>query len=273
MSSLTVLMSVYHGDAAAEFREALHSMLDQSLLPAQIVVVVDGQVAQATWDVLTDFKLACSEKNVQFDLCPLEANQGLGAALQHGSAFCTGEYIIRMDSDDISRPDRIAQMVNYLEKNPKTDVLGAQIQEFSSDEDTWTGQRNVPETHDAIVARSSLFNPMNHVTVIIRKTALDACGGYQDCPSFEDYYLWVRMIHKGFVFANLPYITVDVRVSTMGERRRGMKYIKSEFNFAKRCYKKGFFSLAQTTKFILLRVPSRALPSSLIARVYRSLRT
>lgn len=273
MSSFSFLISVYHGDAAGEFSTALSSMLDQTRLPEQLVVVIDGEVRQEIWDVISKFEALAAKKNIQFEICPLKENQGLGAALQHGSEFCTGDFIVRMDADDISRSKRLAILAEHLKQNPHIDVLGAQTQEFSSDKNMWTGKRTVPIYHDEIVARSSLFNPMNHVTVAIRKSALDASGGYQDCSSFEDYYLWVCMMNHGFVFENLPDVTVDVRVSTMGERRRGMKYIKSEFNFAMRCYRKGFYSLAQTVKFISFRVPSRALPSAVISRVYRMLRS
>lgn len=266
-------MSVYYADDIQHFQIALNSIMTQSRLPEQIVVVVDGEVSHSVLKVLKASKKSSVEKGIQFDILELKTNSGLGVALAKGAEICTGKFIVRMDADDISRENRLKLAEDYLCAHPKIDVLGGQILEFTDGVINWSGARIVPIGHQEVLLRSKLFNPMNHVTVVIRRSTLEGCGGYRHCPFFEDYYLWVRLLASGVKFSNLPDITVDVRVSSLAERRRGFSYIRHEINFAKKCYTDGFWNPYQALKFSILRTPFRLLPISIISRIYKYMRT
>lgn len=215
----SVLMSVYKNDSASIFSIAIESILNQTLKPKEIVLVRDGEVdinLQKEIDKYT--KLEC------VSYYPLPTNIGLGKVLEFALNKSKYDIIARMDSDDISRIDRFQiQYKAILDNN--VDVVGSNISEFISTIDNFVGLRVVPEYHNDIIRELKRRSPMNHVTVMMRKSAVLDSGGYQDFLYHEDYYLWIRMINKGYKFANINDSLVFVRVGKdMYKRRGGIKY-------------------------------------------------
>lgn len=207
----SVLMSVYEKENPEFLKLALESIYDkQTMKPDEIVVVFDGALTDELYKVLDDFR--CGKEDVVF-YYPQEINRGLGQALSIGAKKCTGDYIFRMDTDDISLPQRFEKQLAYIEEHPDIDVLGASISEFdfSPDEEN-KKQRICPEKHEDIVKMSKSRNPMNHMTVCIKREALERAGGYEPLFLMEDYYLWLRMIVSGCKLANLSESLVNVRV-------------------------------------------------------------
>lgn len=212
-------MSVYKNDSADYLDKALRSIYDdQTKKPHEIVVVFDGPLTSELYSVLKNFRTG--REDIVF-YYPLESNVGLGAALKTGAEKCTGDYILRMDSDDISVPTRFEKQIAYLENSPEVDVLGADISEFSLSPDDETIRKRVcPPTHDEIARMIRKRNPINHMTACIRRSALSDVGGYVHLPLMEDYYLWLRMIAKGYKFANINESLVYVRIGNGFNRRR-----------------------------------------------------
>ena len=216
----SVLMSVYINDNADYLKSALDSIYDkQSRKPDEIVVVFDGPLCQPLYDVLDAFKEG-KENIVKF--YPQEVNRGLGEALRIGSEKCTGDYILRMDSDDISDSSRFEKQIAYVEQHPEIDALGSDIAEFNTNPFKEKKRLRVcPANHDDIVKMAKKRNPMNHVTACIRKTALMKAGGYQTLLLLEDYLLWLNMITAGCKLANLNEPLVYVRVGNGFDGKRG----------------------------------------------------
>lgn len=218
----SVLMSVYKNDDPDFLRIALDSVYDkQSRKPDEVVVVFDGPLNDRLYAVLAEFKKGREEVVKYY---PQEVNRGLGEALRIGSELCTGDYILRMDSDDISDPDRFAKQISYVENHPEVDVLGGDIAEFNEDpfiEDTRL--RVCPANHEDIVKMAKKRNPMNHVTACIKKSALMKAGGYQTLLLLEDYLLWLNMIVAGCTLANINETMVYVRVGNGFDNKRGSK--------------------------------------------------
>ena len=218
----SVLMSVYKNDSPAFLKLALESIYDnQTKKPDEIVIVFDGPITDDLTAVLNVFQKG-KEDVVRF--FPQEVNKGLGEALRIGSEQCTGDYIFRMDSDDISDPRRFEIQSQYVEQHPDIDVLGTDIAEFneSPDEDNLR-KRVCHANHGDIVKMGKRRNPMNHVTVCLKKDALIRAGGYLPLRYVEDYYLWVRMINAGCNLANINETLVYVRVGNGFAERRGYK--------------------------------------------------
>ena len=118
----SVLMSVYKNDNPAFLKLALESIYDnQTRKPDEIVVVFDGPIPDELSEVLNNFRIG--KESVVF-YYPQEINRGLGEALRIGSEKCTGDYILRMDSDDISDPERFVKQIAYVEAHPEIDALG-----------------------------------------------------------------------------------------------------------------------------------------------------
>ena len=218
----SVLMSVYKKDSPEYLQIALKSIYEQqSIKPDEIVIVVDGPIPENLRKVLDSFK---KDKEKIVKIIQQEQNKGLGEALKKGTEYCTGDYIFRMDSDDISVFDRFEKQIDYIEKHSNIDVLGGNIAEFQKSIDEENKRLRVcPMNHEDIVKMEKKRNPMNHVTVCIKKEALVNSGGYQSLLYLEDYYLWLRMIVNNCKLENLNETLVLVRVGNGFEGRRSTK--------------------------------------------------
>lgn len=222
MNKYSVLMSVYKNDDPDFLKLALESIYDNQIIkPDEIVVVFDGPLNEKLYTVLDSFK---SSKEDVVKYYPQETNRGLGEALRIGSEYCTGDYILRMDSDDISDSHRFEKQIQYIENHPEIDVVGTDIAEFNQfPEEPDKRIRSCPENHDEIVRMGKRRNPMNHVSVCMKKSALMKCGGYQTLLLLEDYYLWLHMIGAGCKLANIHESLVYVRVGNGFDSKRGSK--------------------------------------------------
>ncbi len=218
----SVLMSVYKNDDPDYLKLALESIYEkQTVRPDEIVVVFDGPITEKLKSVLDEFTQG--KESIVF-YYPQELNRGLGEALRIGSEKCNGDYIFRMDSDDISDAQRFEKQIAYLEAHPEIDVLGTDIAEFQrSETETNMRVRACPAKHDDIVKMGTKRNPMNHVTVCMKASALKKCGGYKTLLLLEDYYLWLNMIAAGCRLANINESLVYVRVGNGFDSKRGSK--------------------------------------------------
>ena len=240
-ANFSVITSVYRNDKPEFVRVALDSMLvNQTVIPAEIVLVQDGPVSQELSVVIDEFEKIYSDR---INVIKLEKNGGLGNALKLGVENAKYDICARMDSDDICVPDRFEKQLAYIEAHPECDIVGGQMTEFIGAPDNIVGRREVPYTNDEIYNYMKSRCAMNHVTVMFRKEAVLKVGNYQDWFWNEDYYLWVRMMMAGCKFANIPDITVNVR---SGEdqyaRRGGKKYFESEIGIKKLMLKNGMIT-------------------------------
>lgn len=222
----SIAMSVYKSDNPSFFDRALCSITElQTVMPDEIVLVVDGPVSEELNKVIAKYET----KYDIFNVIRLEKNGGLGNALKIAVENARYELIARMDSDDVSSPTRFEEQLNYLTAHPQTDIVGGDITEFIGTEDNIVGKRVVPQTNDEIREYMKIRSAMNHVSVMYKKTSVQSAGGYQDWFWNEDYYLWIRMWLNDAVFANTGTVLVNVRVGEeMYQRRGGDKYFKSE---------------------------------------------
>lgn len=233
----SVLMSVYKGDNPVWLKEALESVFAQTVKPNEVVIVCDGPLTKELEDVLAQY----SSKII---LHRLVKNSGLGEALRQGIEKCSYPLIARMDSDDISLPDRFEKQLLYFEKYPDIAVLSGWIQEIDGDSLQPIAIRKVPCTDLDIKKFIRTRSPFNHMTVMYKKSAILDVGNYQPFHLMEDYYLWARMSAKGYEMANLPAILLNARInSAMYGRRGGLKYFKSNYAMSKKLCELGLISL------------------------------
>lgn len=224
--NFSVSISVYGGDDPSNFKLALKSIINQTVKPSEIILVIDGPIKPKTELIIKDFK-----KEYDFlKIIRLNKNLGHGEARRIGLENCKYDLVALMDSDDISVENRFELQVNYMLKNPEVDVLGGQILEFEDCESKVLSKRIVPETHDNIIKYLKWRCPFNQMTVMFRKNKVFEAGGYKDWYCNEDYYLWIRMYLNENIFYNLPNTLVKFRIdSNMYQRRGGVNYFKSEF--------------------------------------------
>lgn len=224
-TKFSVLMSVYAKEKVEYFKASIDSVLNQTLLPDEIILVRDGEVPGELQECIDGYLAAHGNL---FTYITLEENVGLGRALNCGVTQARNNLIMRMDTDDIAVPDRFERQVTYFDQDPALDILGGQIEEFIDSPDASVSKREVPLDHDGITAFMKARNPMNHMTVAFKKDAVLKAGNYLDMHFAEDYYLWCRMFLAGCRFANLPETLVHVRIGKdMYRRRGGYKYFCS----------------------------------------------
>lgn len=227
----SVLMSVYHKDNPQWLKQAIESVLNNTIRPSQIVLVVDGQIPNELEQVIAEYKES-------LDILRLEQNSGLGIALQQGLLKCEYPLVARMDSDDISLPTRFELQLKEFENNPKLTIVGGYIQEFDSQTNEKTSIRKVPLEDKQIKQYLKTRSPFNHVTVMLKKEDVLKVGNYQNFYQMEDYYLWIRIVKEKFQTKNIQKILVNVRVDTkMFTRRGGYKYFKSNKEVSKQMLK------------------------------------
>jgi len=223
----SVAMSVYKKDNPEHFDRALESIIiKQTVVPNEIVLVVDGPVTDEINNVIDGY---CRMHQEVFSLIKLKENRGLGNALRVAVDNSRYDLIARMDGDDISVSTRFEQQLEQFKQYPNTDIVGGDISEFIGKEDNIVAYRYVPKDDADIKEYLKTRCPMNHVSVMYRKNAVQGSGGYKDLFWNEDYYLWIRMVENGCTMSNTGTVLVNVRVgSDMYKRRGGKKYFQSE---------------------------------------------
>lgn len=266
--SFSVLISVYEGDQPDHFRTSLESVVDQTVLPDEVLVVKDGPLPDDLDSVVKEFGTSYPET---FKRVSLNKNQGLGKALQTGVRLCSHDLIARMDADDVSVPDRFEEQLRYLELNPKVDVLGGYVSEFDKDPGTADRIRAVPQDANEVQEFAKSRCPTNHPTVIFRRDAVLEAGNYRPWRLMQDYELWMRMLNHGYVIENLPQVLVKSRAgSALYGRRGGDKYVRLELKLQREFRRMGAISRTRLVKNLLCRVPIRLVPNRVRELIYRS---
>jgi len=261
-------MSVYKKEKPEHLKRAIESVINQTLQPSEIVIVKDGELTDELDKVLDWF---VNRYPSLFKIVPIPKQVGLGKALAKGVLNCSYEIIARMDSDDISHPERFEKQIPFLLDHPEIDLVGSWISEFDDDEKNVYSFREVPTEPEEIKKFAKKRNPINHMTVVFLKKAILSAGNYQSYLWFEDYHLWARMLLKGYKFANLPHYLVNVRGGdNMIARRVGVKYAILEMKLQKFFLEIGFINNFEFIRNVTSRFILRMLPRKLALSLYKA---
>lgn len=266
--TVSVLMSTYAAEKPSNLAASLDSLGSQSIAPQQIVLVVDGPVDPEQEAVILRFVEQASAVT-RFNVLRLPTNVGLAAAMNAGLSLCTGDYTMRMDSDDLCVPDRVRIQLAYLSQNPQTDVVSSWAEEFFEDGSP-PAVKISPTTHDAVVKALRWRNILVHPTVCIRTSLLRECGGYRSLFGLmEDYDLFIRLAQAGARFHVIPKVLVRVRSGLDQRRRRGgIRYTLNEIRFRREFYRTGFFGLREFLLVSGLYAVFRLVPGGMRGRFY-----
>lgn len=148
-------------------------------------------------------------------------NEGLAAALNDGIKKSYYEWVARMDADDIADSRRFEKQLDYIDTHPDIDIVGGNVEEFVEEPGDLKTFRVVPQMHSEIVKMSQVRNPINHQTVMYKKSAVLSVGAYSvDFGKLEDYKLWVDLIYAGYKFANIDSVLVNFRTGNAFLERR-----------------------------------------------------
>lgn len=210
MPKVTVLLSVFNGEKY--LKEAIESILNQTFEDFEFLIINDCSTDNT-------LKIIESYDDERIKLINNEINLGLQKNLYKGVEIAGGEYIARMDADDISFPDRLETQVEFMDKKPEIGICGTWVKTLGKNKDFVGKYYSDPKE----VKASLLFNTsLAHPTVIIRKKYLVKYNlNYnQDFKESEDYDLWTRCADF-FSIANIPKILVYYRYHTESKSNKG----------------------------------------------------
>lgn len=259
MMNYSVLMSVYCKEKAEYLKEAIESIQRQTVPTNNFVLVCDGPLTSELDAVILQKQ---RELGNILNVVRLKKNNGLGKALNIGLKYCENDLIARMDSDDISFADRCERQLEVFKKQTDISICSGTVEEFFESVDITDAKRVLPEKHKDIVEFAKKRNPFNHPCVMYKKTAVEAAGSYQDFYLLEDYYLWIRMLLKGFKGYNIQQALLHMRAgSGMYKRRAGWEYAKSQINLFRFMKQENFITSWQFMQSCILRGCSSMAPN------------
>ena len=223
----SALMPLAPWESPAIVSQALQSLLNQTFTPQQVVVSCDGRLPEALAQCLKN-----TELSIELVMGP--GSEGVGPVLARGLVQCSQELVLRIDADDLSLPVRAEEQITWMNQHPYVIVMSSTISEFCECPEEPLFQRLVPIGSKSIRRVSRWRNPLNHPSVILRRSAVLALGNYGSFPGFEDYELWLRVLqkHGPHAIANIskPLVLVRVGPSHLG-RRHGISYALAETRF------------------------------------------
>lgn len=255
----TILLTVYKKDNPGYLSEALDSILNQTLLPNEVVIVEDGPITDSLQKVIDAFLAKFANP---IHILALPKNIGTGLAINEGLKKCTFELVAKMDSDDINYPDRFEKQINIYKSHPEISFLSAFVSEFENDDiRNIISLRKLPERHEAITFYAKKRCPLNQPVAMYRKSAIEDCGYYRKFTFGEDYDLWVRALLKGYKFYNIQEPLLYFRTSDETIRKRGsFWYLKIDLSHHYDFYKEGFLTFPQFLYNSSIRIVVRLFP-------------
>lgn len=268
LDEYSVLMSVYAKEKPDYLRQSIQSIFSQSVPTNDFVLMCDGPL---TTELDAVIETACKSHGDVLHVIRLEKNQGLAHALNIGLRECKNDLVARMDSDDIALPNRCELQLQKFQEDPELSIVGGAIDEFEGTPQNIISHKNMPETHEELLRYARLRNPFNHPTVMYRRSAILAVGGYPNNILHEDYALWGYLLLSGAKGYNLPNTLCYMRVdSGLYRRRGGFYYLKQAVKLRWQLYQLGLYTLPS---FIFVTIGLTfvcLLPNPMRRRVYRS---
>ncbi len=267
--NFSVSISVYAKDDPSYFELALESIFNQSVKPAEVVLVVDGPIPDSIDNVISSMQSVHSNLKVIY----LKENVGHGEARRVGLENCSYDMVAIMDSDDIAVSDRFEKQLKCFEEDKELSIVGGYIYEFEEDVSNIIGIRNVPLLDSDIKSYMKSRCPFNQQTVMFSKPQVMNAGGYLDWFCEEDYYLWLRMYLSGAKFLNIPENLVFVRMSRDSYARRGgLRYFSSEAKLQYYMYKNNIISFCRMCFNVCIRLVVQVLlPNSVRKWIFSKL--
>ncbi|WP_420924833.1 glycosyltransferase [Aeromonas veronii] len=266
-NSVAVIMSVYRTDSFQFVKDAINSILSQTY-PCTLYIYQDGPVSTEISYLLDTISYA--NDNVIFFVS--DVNHGLAHALNFMIDHVVSEgydFIARMDSDDISRPTRIAKQIDYFKQHPDVDVLGASCREFGAS--YALVEKHLPKSHAELVDFSVARCPFIHPTVMFRSRLFFNGVRYPtDTKLTEDMALWLKLIEDGYRLANLNEVLLDYRLNANAvKRRQGIGKAISEFDIRFKHMRAMKKSSPKNIILISSRLLFHVLPLPIIKMLYK----
>lgn len=230
MPKISVVMGVYNG--AKWIETAIESVLNQTFTDFELIICDDGSTDNSI-DIVQNFVA----KDNRVKLLKNTKNLGLAPTLNKCLEAANGEYIARMDDDDVSHPNRFEIQVEFLDSHPEYAIVGTSRNMFDNSS-TWGKEVVDGERTKLDIYLGRCFV---HPSVMMRRKALNDVNGYTtsfETERTEDFDLWCKLYEKGYKGYNLKDILLDYYESRDSYRKRKYKYRVFEYRLKKKWRKR-----------------------------------
>jgi len=271
---VSVAMTVYNGERF--LAEAIDSILNQSFGDFELIVIDDGST-DSSGEIAEAYRTRDSRLYVYH-----QENRGLVESLNRACTLARGEYIARMDADDVAIRDRLARQIDFMDKHPEIAVLGGAVEVIGSAGEKFQICRNPVTTEEVTSALLRGDCPLWHPTVLMRRDVCAAVGGYRKAlVGAEDHDLWLRIADRHRL-ANLYEVVLKYRlhpaqVTVRKSRQHALSALAAEAaaSFRKAGRPDPLESITEITPQLLagLGVSEAKLYATLATRYLRSLDT
>lgn len=260
-------MSLYVKEKPEYLTLAIESMINQTVTPDEIVIVEDGPLNEALYSIVNGYKEKCPEL---FTIVVNEKNMGLGLALNEGLKAARNELVARMDTDDISKPERCEKQLSLFENNPELSIVGAWVDEFYKNTEEIVSTRRVPEINEEIYNFAKKRSAFNHPVVMYKKSKVLQNNGYSDLRRNQDVDLFGRMLFNGCKAYNVQESLLWFRANLdLAKRRKSWKNTKSYISTIKKFWKMGYSSFGNYMTVAVTQTIMFLMPVKLQHWVYK----
>ncbi len=215
MSRVSVIMSVYNDQAFVA--ESIKAVLNSTYKDFEFIICNDCSTDNSG-QIIESFK---DERIIYFSN---QNNMGLANSLNNCLKRATGEFVFRIDSDDVTSSDRMAKQVEFLTNHPECAMCGSFANVINNN-----NQQEYKMTRPLDVTITDIFknNSFIHPSMMIRKSVLDEVGSYvakKETRRAEDFDLWCRIYEKGYIGKNIPEYLINYREDYSSYKKRKFKY-------------------------------------------------
>jgi glycosyltransferase involved in cell wall biosynthesis len=244
---ISVLIPTYNVEKY--IRSAINSVINQTYINFEIIVVDDGSSDQ-TFSILEEIKI----NEPRLKLFKNKKNLGIVKTLNFGLSVCKGEYIVRMDGDDLCHPKKFEKQLDYLLKNQNIALIGCDVMSIDEDNNILN---YIKTSHNTQCTKKIInyISPVLHIWMC-KKEIYDILGGYREVGGSEDYDFLLRLDNLGYNFYNLPFFGYSVRLrfgntqTTRGlYQRKIVYYIRKLYKERMMCNNKDSFDIISRDKF------------------------
>ena len=263
--NVSVLMPVYNPDLGF-LDKAIQSILEQDYTDFELVIVEEAspRIGREVVEGLRDPRVVyvLNKRRTSF------AEQ-LNLCLK----ICKGEYVARMDGDDLSEPNRLSFQLRFMRRHPEISVVGTNLR-IISESGRIIGSRIYPETSEDIALQMRRMNAVAHPSVMFRKKAVVEMGGFQvGFGPVADYDLWCRMLLEGKAFYNIQEPLVRYRIHSQASKVVSLKKtLRATIEIKRRCFKgkRGLWGPKEAVRYTLEQI-LLYMPDPMVLRIFLAL--
>lgn len=251
---------------ATRVADALESLFSQTILPDQVVLLVDEDISDEQMAVIERYRL--DPRIAQIEIIATDIEKSYAEAMNAGIRHCIGHWIMHSYANGVDHPDRLAIQLDYAARYPEVDLFATWGEEFDD-----AGNRVIKASaiqHDAVVASLKWRNVLVNSSILVRARALERVGGYHArFPRLESYDLLVRLALSGSRFRIIPAELVRVHM----RHRADLLHLWTNARFRMFCWRAGFLTAQQlcivTLAHLVFELASVSTGGGLLYRLVR----